>query len=100
MEQAHLTDNELWEWLTARQGEAFYTARGLAYTYSIRGGEMFVDRREKSITRAMVHRAYERVRRDTEHMIGGPKALNCFGAPYVWALFVALGIVQPGEKKN
>ena len=23
----------------------------------------------------------------------GPKSLNCFGAPYVWAVFKALGVV-------
>lgn len=94
-------EKELWEQLVAHQGQEFYTAKKLAFTYTIRGGEMFVDRRSKSITRATFAKAYQRVMEDSEHVIQGPKALNCFGAPYVWAIFAAFGIVQPtGERKK
>lgn len=94
-------EKELWELLVSRQGQEFHTAKNLAFTYTIRGGEMFVDRRSKSITRATIARAYQRVTEDQEHLIQGPKALNCFGAPYVWAIFAAFGIVQPtGERKK
>lgn len=93
-------EKELWELLVSRQGQEFHTAKNLAFTYTIRGGEMFVDRRSKSITRATIAKAYQRVQEDSEHIIQGPKALNCFGAPYVWALFAALGIVQPAERKR
>ena len=39
-----LSGDELWELLERHQGETFYTAKSLPFTYEIRGGEMFVDR--------------------------------------------------------
>ena len=93
------TDTEFWEWLVAHQGETFFTAKHLAFTYQIRGGEMFVDRRSKSITRATVCGAFSRILADQNHEIFGPKALNCFGAPYLWAILVHLGLAVPGKKK-
>ncbi len=83
---------DFWEELEAHQGEIFYTAKKLPFQYTIRGGEMFVDRRSKSITYATFHTALEKLRADEEHRITGPKSLNCFGAPYVWALITALGL--------
>lgn len=93
-------EDRLWADLVAHQGKTFHTAKNLEFTYTIRGGEMFVDRRSKSITRATIGKAYRRVMEDTEHKIQGPKALNCFGAPYVWSLFAALGIVEPVQRKK
>ena len=59
---------------------------------------MFVDRKEKSITQAMVfiafHRALELGQRAT-----GPKTLGTFGASYLYPVFQSLGIV-PGRKKS
>lgn len=93
-------EERLWEMLIAHQGEQFHTAKNLDFTYAVRGGEIFVDRRSKSITRATISKAYRRIREDAEHEIQGPKALNCFGAPYVWAVFTALGIVVPAERSR
>ncbi len=45
-----MTIDMLWEELTDCQKQLFYTAKNLPFTYEIRGGEMFVDRRSKSIT--------------------------------------------------
>lgn len=39
-----------WQLLQQHQGEIFHTAKGLPFTYTIRGGELFVNRRRKSIT--------------------------------------------------
>lgn len=80
----------LWAELEGRQGETFYTAKKLPFTYTIKGGEMFVDRRLKSITRATFENAVRKLENDSEHKITGPKSLCCFGAPYVWALLQAL----------
>lgn len=95
-----LTDDELWELLQTYQGHPFFTAKNLEFTYTIKGGEMFVDRRSKSITRATLCKAYHRIEGDAEHQIGGPKALNCFGAPYIWAIFAALGLAKPGTPRK
>ena len=34
-----------WLLLQQHQGETFHTAKGLPFTYTIRGGELFVNRR-------------------------------------------------------
>ena len=62
----------LWAMLVSRQGSPFHTAKNLEFTYTIRGGEMFVDRRSKSITRATISKAFRRVREDGGHEIQGP----------------------------
>ncbi len=80
-----LNGDDLWKLLEQYEGETFYTAKNLPFTYHIRGGEMFVDRRAKSITKATFQKALERVQQDPEK-VTGPKALNVFGAPYVFAL--------------
>ena len=43
-------ETELWELLKFLQGCVFLTAKGLKFTYKIRGGEMFVNRKSESIT--------------------------------------------------
>ena len=45
-----ITLNNLWEVIVSHQGETFYTKKMLPFTYTIKGGEMFTDRRERSIT--------------------------------------------------
>lgn len=83
----------VWREIEARQGETFYTAKQLPFTYNIRGGEVFTDRKKKSITRATFETAYLKICSDERGEIVGPKTLNVFGAPYVWALFKALGVL-------
>ena len=85
----NLSGDDLWKLLEQHEGETFYTAKNLPFTYRIRGGEMFVDRRSKSITRATFQKALERVQEDPER-VTGPKSLNVFGAPYVFALLRGL----------
>ncbi|MCD8074726.1 MAG: hypothetical protein LUF27_06790 [Lachnospiraceae bacterium] len=82
----NMSHEELWKVLEAHQGELFYTVKGLPFRYTVKGGELFVDRREKSITRATIVKAYDRICEMPEE-ITGPKKLNAFGAPYIWAVF-------------
>lgn len=92
--QSEITIDNLWEQITLHQGETFYTAKQLEFTYTIKGGEFFTERKKKSITRATFEKAFLKLQEDTEHKITGPKSLNCFGAPYVWGVFKALGIIN------
>ena len=46
---------------------------------------MFTDRRERSITKSTFETAYSKIR-ENPGKITGPKALNMYGAPYVWAV--------------
>ena len=74
---------ELWERIARVENDIFYTAKGLPFRILVSGNEIFVDRREKSITRASVNIAYTRW---LENKDCGPKALGVFGASYIWAI--------------
>ena len=86
-----------WSTLIEHQGEIFLTVKHLPFTYTIKGGEFFTDRKRKSITRSTFEKAYLKVQENPES-ITGPKTLNVFGAPYIWALFLAFGVVE-GKKE-
>ena len=91
----------LWEILVENQKLSFLTAKGLSYTYSIRGNEMFVDRKDKSLTRATVQLAFQNalfLQRRGEP-VSGPKKLKTFGASYLFPIFVKLGIILPGSER-
>lgn len=91
-----ITVETLWEWIVAHEGDTFTTKKGLPFTYRIKGGELFASRRERSITRSTFEKAYEKLtKRPCE--ITGPKKLNVYGAPYVWAILTAVPGWQ-GEK--
>ncbi len=89
----------LWNVLLLHQGLNFETAKKLTFTYSIRGYEMFVSRKDKSITRSTVelafHKALELMKEDIP--ITGPKKLGTFGASYLYPIFIKIGVI-PEEK--
>ena len=82
----------VWQLLTEHQSETFYTMKKLPFTFVVKGGELFVDRRSKSITKATFEQALNKLKENPQQ-ITGPKSLNVFGAPYVWAIFKAFNIV-------
>lgn len=82
----------LWEALKRFAGQPFTTAKGLEFSYTIRGGELFVDRKEKSITRATVDMAFQRAV-ELGAAATGPKKLGVFGASYLYPIFIKLGVI-------
>lgn len=84
----------VWPLLQQHQGETFYTAKGLPFTYTVRGGELFVDRRQKSITVSTVEKALEKIGQlETAGIsITGPKKIGCYGASYLYPILLALGV--------
>ena len=72
------TPDALWEAILAFEGAIFYTAKGLEYSYTIRGNEMFVSRKEKSVTRASILVAYKKAQE--LGCVTGPK-LSVSGVP-------------------
>lgn len=95
----------LWDVITEHQGKSFLTKKGLPFTYTIKGGELFTDRRERSITRSTFEKAYEKLRKDwtTDNepaRIVGPKTLNMYGAPYIWAVFMGIGLIEEEMKQE
>lgn len=91
-----MTTTDLWTAISSLQGRTFTTAKGLPFTIAVRGNELFVSRKDKSITRATVEVAYRRVRAllSSGESIDGPKKLGTFGASYLYPLFIALGIID------
>ena len=83
----------LWKTLEALQGKVFYTAKGLEFSYVIRGGELFVDRKNKSITSATVNMAFHRAR-ELNGDVCGPKMLGTFGASYLYPVFIEIGVIR------
>ena len=86
-------EEKLWQELTYLQSCLFTTNKGLDFTYKIRGGEMFVDRKEKSITKATVMKAYGKVV-ELEGEAKGPKVLGTFGASHLYPIFVKMGLIK------
>ena len=86
----------IWQLLQQHQGETFHTAKGLPFTYTIRGGELFVNRRRKSITVSTVRRALEKITQleAAGEIITGPKKIGCYGASYLYPVFLQLGIIH------
>ena len=82
--------------LQAHERETFYTAKGLPFHYLIHGGELFVDRRSKSITISTVANALARIetREAAGEAITGPKKIGCYGASYLYPVFLRLGIIH------
>jgi hypothetical protein len=94
-----ITISNLWDVITEHEGKNFLTKKGLPFTYAIKGGELFTDRRERSITRSTFEKAYNRLIQDqvgenAPKEIVGPKTLNVYGAPYVWAVFAGIGLIE------
>ncbi len=89
----------LWNVLILFQDCPFTTAKNLQFTYSIRGYEMFVSRKDKSITRSTVDLAFGMAMKllKNEEPISGPKKLGTFGASYLYPIFIRVGVI-PVEK--
>ncbi len=85
----------LWNTLILFQEYPFSTAKGLRFYYTIKGNEIFFTRKEKSITRATVKLALEKAMELQEKgiKITGPKKLGCFGASYLYPIFVRICVI-------
>ena len=90
------TPQEVWAMLQAHEGETFYTAKGLSFHYLIHGRELFVNRKNKSITISTVANALARIeaREAAGEAITGPKKIGCYGASYLYPVFFQLGIIH------
>ena len=80
----------LWQVLKQYEQVEFQTVKGLAFTYVINGNEMFIDRKEKSITKSSVLLAFQNLVKQGG-IISGPKKLGTLGASYLNPNFMELG---------
>ena len=77
----------LWQKITSSQHTLFHTTKGLPFTYTVKVNEIFFSRKDKSITRATVNKAYQRMKEET---ITGSKQLGVFGASYLLPVLKAI----------
>lgn len=89
-------EKQLWKVLLLLEDETFQTAKGLEFFYKIKGNEIFISRKEKSVTRASVDMALRKtieLQKDGVK-IKGPKMLKSFGASYLYPVFIKIGIIK------
>lgn len=95
-------EDALWDVLVLLEGKTFETAKHLNYSYSIKGYEIFVSRKDKSITRSTVNlslwNAMELQRAGLP--VSGPKKLKTFGASYLYPIFQEIGVIVPAEMEQ
>lgn len=91
-------EERLWEAVKAYAGYPFSTAKGLEYTYDVRGNEIFFSRKEKSVTRSTVDMAFQRALE--LEVVTGPKKLGVFGASYIYPVFIEIGVIRSTGKEN
>ncbi len=85
-------DGLLWDTLVMFQRYPFHTAKNLEFFYIIKGNEMFVTRKDKSITRASIMVAFHKAL-ELERVVTGPKKLGTFGASYLYPVFREIGVI-------
>lgn len=95
---------KLWEQLCKHSGETFTTSgrrnrAGVEFKYEIKGAEMFVSNRSKSITRATILYAFHKVQ-EMNGEVKGPKAIGVHGDSYIYAVFKALGVINGSNQNN
>ena len=90
----------LWDAIVAFADYPFETEKGLPLKYTVEGGEIFFNRKEKSVTRATVMKAFHQARQvqETEGCVSGPKKLGTFGASYLYPVFLRIGVCSKKSK--
>lgn len=89
----------LWDTLRLFQKEPYHTAKGLEFTFTIKGNEMFVTRKDKSITRATVMMSFRKAM-ELNGCVRGPKKLGTFGASYLYPVFQRIGVIKDIDKNH
>lgn len=86
----------LWSVLVLFQGTVFETAKHLTYSYCVKGYEIFVSRKDKSITRSTVNVSlWNAMKLQKAGLpVSGPKKLQTFGASYLYPVFLRIGVIQ------
>ena len=97
-----LLEDALWDALVLLEGKSFETAKHLNYSYSIRGYEIFVSRKDKSITRSTVNLSLWNAMelQKSGLPVSGPKKLKTFGASYLYPIFMEIGVIVHEEMEQ
>ena len=94
-----ISTETLWSVLSCFQNYPFHTFKGLEFTYTVKGHEMFVNRKEKSITSSSVEIALAKIM-ELHGRVSGPKKLKVFGASYLYPVFIHIGLINDKNEKE
>lgn len=84
---------EVWKLIEEKEGQSLKTFSGLEFTYRVKGHEIFISRKDKSITYSSVKKALEEVEK-LDGLVTGPKKLGVFGASYLYPIFIEIGVIK------
>ena len=96
-------EDYLWKAIVMFENYPFSTMKGLKFSYEVKRGrsglptgEIAIDRKEKTITRATINLAFHKAvnLQKTEGCISGPKKIGGFGASYLYPLFLRFGVIR------
>ena len=85
--------DEVWERIRENEGRCLKTYSGLDFSYTVKGHELFISRKDKSITFSSVKKALEEVEK-LNGIVSGPKKLGVFGASYLYSIFIEIGVIE------
>ena len=88
-----ITLDDVWDTMKLFQEYTFYTVRHKKFRYTMTDGEIFVTRKDKSITRSSVEVALDKVV-EKEGIVPGPKSMDVFGSSYLYPVFIRIGIIK------
>ena len=88
-----LSIDEVWKLIEEKEGQSFKTFCGLEFTYRVKGHEIFISRKDKSITYSSVKKALEEVEK-LNGIVSGPKKLGVFGTSYLYPIFKEIGVIR------
>ena len=92
-EYKSITLDDVWDTMKLFQEYTFYTVKHMKFRYTMTDGEIFVTRKDKSITRSSVNMAINKVI-EKKGIISGPKKMDVFGASYLYPVFKRIGIIN------
>ena len=85
--------DEVWKLIEEKEGQCFKTFSGLEFSFKVKGHEIFISRKDKSITYSSVKKALEEVEK-LDGLVTGPKKLGVFGASYLYPIFIEIGVIK------
>ena len=85
--------DEVWKLIEEKEGQSFKTFSGLEFSFKEKGHEIFISRKDKSITFSSVKKALEEVEK-LNGIASGPKKLGVFGASYLYPIFIEIGVIK------
>lgn len=91
-----MTESQMCEVVRRLNGQTLTTVKEFLFYITVKVNELFVDRKEKSITRATVAELYYRMTelQTASGPIDGTKKLGTFGASCIYQIFIRIGWIN------